>query len=102
MAYRYENIKKTKNTSNSAEYYVNTIYPDVPVSNNDQYVITTYGDRLDLLAFDIYKDQSLWWLIASANNLPGDSLYPPVGTQLRIPTNIQGAITQYKAINGLR
>jgi nucleoid-associated protein YgaU len=102
MSYRYENIRKTKLSGNSTTYFVNAIYPDIPLSNNDNYVITTVGDRLDLLAFDIYKDQNLWWVIASANNLPGDSIYPPVGMQLRLPSNIESAINRFNAINGLR
>jgi hypothetical protein len=102
MAYRYQSIKTRKLNNNGNTYYVNTIYPDIPVSNNDQYLYTTIGDRLDLLAHDIYKDQTLWWILASANNLPGDSLYPPVGMQLRVPANIQAAITKFNSINGLR
>jgi hypothetical protein len=34
----------------------------------------------------------LWWVIASANALPGDSIYPPIGIQLRIPIDIQSII----------
>jgi hypothetical protein len=101
MPYRYQNTQKIK-TSSGENYYVNTIYPDIPLSDADQYVITTIGDRLDLLAFDIYKDTSLWWIIASANGLRGDSLVPPPGMQLRIPTNIEGAITKYKYTNSIR
>lgn len=102
MAYRYQSINKRKINNTGIRHYVNAIYPDIPISNNDQYLYTTVGDRLDLLAYDIYKDQTLWWIIASANNLPGDSLYPPVGMQLRIPSNIQAAITRFNAINSLR
>ena len=101
MPYRYESIKKQK-ASDGTVQFVNAIYPDIPVSNNDQYLITTIGDRLDLLAFDIYKDQSLWWIIAAANGLPGDSLFPPVGMQLRIPFNIEIAITKFNRINAVR
>lgn len=102
MPYRYQTIKTRKLRNTSNEYYVNVIYPDIPISNDDQYLYTTFGDRLDLLAHDIYKDQTLWWIIASANNLPGDSLFPPIGMQLRIPSNIQSAILKYNAINGIR
>ena len=63
-----------------------------------------WGDigRPDLLANDFYGDVSLWWIIASANALPGDSLYPPVGMQLRIPTDVQSVISQYKIVNSKR
>lgn len=81
---------------------MNNIYPDIPVSEDDLYVITVLGDRLDLLANDIYKDSSLWWIIASANGLPGDSLVPPIGGQLRIPANVKSIINQYNSVNSVR
>ena len=83
-------------------FYVNSIYPDIPFSDSDVYVIPVLGDRLDLMAFDIYNDSSLWWIIASANSLPGDSLIPPIGQQLRIPLNVQAIINNYISINQTR
>jgi hypothetical protein len=81
---------------------VNAIYPDIPLSNNDSYVITTLGDRLDLMALDFYGDTGYWWVIASANSLPGDSLFPPVGMQLRLPVNLSEIVNNYKSINIVR
>lgn len=105
MSYRYENIsqKRIDNKSNLGEtIYVNNIYPDIPLVEGDIYIITTSGDRLDLMANDYYGDVSYWWIIASANNLPGDSIYPPIGAQIRIPTNIQEILRQYKSVNTSR
>jgi hypothetical protein len=102
MSHRYSNTEKIKYENTGKVYYVNTIYPDIPLSENDQYLITTNRDRLDLLAYDIYKDTSLWWVIASANNLPGDSLVPPVGMQLRIPANIQAIVNKFNSVNTIR
>ena len=102
MSHRYANTEKIKYENTGKIYYVNTIYPDIPLSENDQYLITTNRDRLDLLAFDIYKDTSLWWILASANNLPGDSLIPPVGMQLRIPANIQAIVNKFNSVNAIR
>jgi hypothetical protein len=81
---------------------VNAIYPDIPLSDNDSYVITTLGDRLDLMALDFYGDTGYWWVIASANSLPGDSLFPPVGMQLRLPVNLPSILTDYNQINIVR
>jgi hypothetical protein len=36
----------------------------------------------------------------SANNLPGDTMFIPLGMQLRIPVNISEVIKQYNLING--
>jgi hypothetical protein len=99
---RYDTISVTKYNSTGSQYYVNVIYPDIPYSNDDNYVITTSGDRLDLLAFSFYGDSNLWWVIASANALPGDSLVPIPGTQLRIPVSIREIINSYKEINSIR
>ena len=99
MQSRYQNIKTTKLNLTGSLYYQTNVYPEVQPTNNDYYVITTVDDRLDLLAFDFYQDSSLWWIIASANALPGDSIYPPIGIQLRIPTNIQTILNNYNLVN---
>lgn len=102
MDYRYQNIDITKQSGTGERYYTNNIYPDIPLSNEDSYVITVLGDRLDLLAFDFYGDASFWWVIASANALPGDSLYTVPGSQIRIPANLAGVITNYRLTNVIR
>lgn len=62
------------------------IVPTIEKTPNDTYIITTIGDTLDFLAFDYYKDSSLWWLIAAANpDIPFSSLYLEPGIQIRIP-----------------
>jgi hypothetical protein len=87
-------------SSLSVKYYRDTKYPDIPLSIDDIYVITTAGDRFDLLAKQYYSDDTLWWVISSANNqLTQNSLYIPIGTQLRIPTNINEILNSYKQIN---
>jgi hypothetical protein len=99
---RYQNIEIKKNQQLGNQFYSNNIYPDIPVSIEDSYVITVLGDRLDLLAFDFYSDSTLWWVIASANALPGDSLYLEPGMQLRIPTDLSSIINEYKIVNTIR
>lgn len=85
---RYEGNKTFK--ENGKVYLANTLYPDVPVSENDWYVITTVGDRFDLLSQQFYKRSDYWWVIAIANNLPVDTLCPEIGVQLRIPADPEG------------
>jgi len=101
MAYRYSNIGIVKQGTTGSQYYTNAIYPDIKPQDNDYYVITTIEDRLDLLAYSFYQDSSLWWIIASANALPGDSIYPPIGIQLRIPIDIQNITANYKRVNNV-
>lgn len=102
MNYRYQNILIKKNRQLGSQFYSNNIYPDIPLSNNDNYVITVLGDRLDLLAFDFYGNTSFWWVIASANALPGDSLYLTPGMQLRIPSDLSSIVNNYKVVNATR
>jgi len=99
MSARYQNTKIVKQSGTGSLYYTNSIYPDIPVKDSDYYVITTIGDRLDLLAYSFYQDSSLWWIIAAANALPGDSIFPPIGIQLRIPTDTQSITVNYKNVN---
>ena len=51
---RYQNIPKEKINGNLA--YRTSRYPEVPLSENDVYVVTTVGDRLDSLAYSYYND----------------------------------------------
>ena len=70
--------------------YGTTIYSTIPETDDDIYVITQLGDRLDNLAFQFYGDQGLWWYLAKANNLSFMTI--PVGTSLRVPGTTNYAI----------
>ena len=48
---RYTRTPILKNAG--TQYYKRVIYPEIPRSNQDIYVITTEGDRYDILAVDI-------------------------------------------------
>ena len=66
-----------------------SLYPNIPLRDDDVYVMTEMGDRLDTLAFQYYQDPTLWWIIASANNIHTAPIGFKDGTILRIPTNYQ-------------
>ncbi len=96
---RYSRIPITKDDTGT-RLYRTVKYPIIPRRENDIYVITTEGDRYDILAQQYYQDSSLWWVISSANgNLPQNSLFPPVGIQLRIPGNLENILQSYNALN---
>jgi len=87
-------------TTQGKPYYRSVIYPNIPLSKNDIYVITTIGDRLDLLAYTYYKDTALWWVISMANNnITKGSLFPVPGTQLRIPLDLNNVLTLFNTYN---
>ena len=58
------------------------------------------GDRLDIIAHKEYGDGRLWWIIAAANEVHG-TMYAKLGSQIRIPRDINGIIDEYNRINGL-
>ncbi len=96
---RYSSISVTRSPEGK-RMYTTVRYPKVPRSFEDTYVYTTVGDRFDTLAQQYYGDSSLWWIISiSNNNLDQNSLTPPVGSQIRIPSNPNPVIAEYEAIN---
>lgn len=105
---RYSDIKILKNINPNvgvlnAPYYNTTFYPEISLNESDIYVITTFGDRLDLLAFQFYNDSSLYWIIAAANPEVVDfgSLFITEGSQIRIPSNPLPILTNFKNLNSL-
>jgi len=86
MESRYTN-NYIKKTSDGRTVYQSKIYPNIPLSDEDIYVATETGDRLDTLAYQYYSDSTLWWIIASANNIHNASIGLREGTILRIPQN---------------
>lgn len=98
MANRYNAAGTTK--INGKQVYKNIKYPEVPLNENDIYVYTTLGDRLDLLAKQFYQDPTLWWIISIANNnVPQNSLIITPGLQIRIPSNPSTVLSQFNLLN---
>ena len=86
MASRYQN-NETKKLNDGREVFKSKIYPKIPKSDSDIYIVTQGGDRLDSIAYQFYENSSLWWIIASANNVHDAPFALPEGTELRIPMN---------------
>lgn len=49
--------------------------------------VAKHGERLDVIAGEIYGDGRLWWIIAAASGI-GWGLQIPPGTRLRIPADL--------------
>lgn len=58
----------------------------LPRHNSDMFHQVTEADRrrIDLIAWQYYRDVNLWWIIAEVNNI-GNPLDIEPGTVLRIP-----------------
>jgi len=99
MASRLRTLK-IKNINRKRTYRA-LKYPEIPLSIEDLYIITTDGDRLDLLANQFYQDVDMWWIIATAN--PGvvkrDTFNLKPGLEIRVPANPQGVMQEFESLN---
>ena len=105
---RYANIDIITNQNQNLStlgvpYRKPNFYPEIPLSSDDIYVITNFGDRLDLMANQFYGDSTLYWILATANpdEVNFGSLFLTEGTQLRIPTDINEILRSYEFKNAL-
>ena len=94
MPSRYDNNLKKK-LNDGRTVYRTKRYPVIPKLDSDIYIITQGGDRLDSIANHYYNDSSLWWIIASANNIHDPSFSVPEGTQLRVPTDYFKIVNEF-------
>jgi len=88
--------------SGKPRQFKSNIYPPIPRAITDIYLISNSGDRLDILAYKYYRDQTLWWIIATANGLGKSGMIVPPGLQLRIPTDIGEIQEVYTELQGSR
>ena len=95
--YTYNEVLKVKETKKI--YLESTIYPKIKPNDNDLYIISEQGDRLDLLANKYYSDPTLWWIIATANNINDATFYVEPGVQLRIPSDTNTILNDLQKIN---
>lgn len=93
----------TKINADGSEKHVSRLssvfYPDFS-QNEDVYIVSKMGDRLDNLAYDYYGDSSYWYVIAIVNNLGRGTISVSPGIVLRIPyyddiTGIGALFQQY-------
>ena len=99
-------VRAVRTKEGIKRYYVNVIYTEIPPTSEDRYIITSYEDRLDLLAFDYYGDETLWWVISRANPdvTRRDSFFIKSGVQIRIPDEsiIDFLLLEFEKINARR
>ena len=94
---RYNNTTKSRKSLNATYNnragnvlkYNTTLYEKNTETDSDIFIKTQEGDRLDLLADNFYGDSSLWWFIASVNNI--STMNVEAGLSLRIPSAIENA-----------
>ena len=97
--YKHSKIEKDKLGKRN---YTQTLYPKIDENENDIYITARVGDRLDMYAHRFYRDTSLWWVIAQANQIDGGTLSIEPGKQVRIPQNLQKILADLEFINRKR
>ncbi len=93
MPSRYKHTKMTKNKE-GRRVFRPTMYPSIPIRDSDIFIYPRFGDRLDTLAHKYYKDVSLWWIIAKANDLDAAHIGLELDKQIRIPMEIDVILNQ--------
>ena len=58
----------TKKSPDGRTVYKARRLKNIPKSNEDKYVVSQTGDRLDTLANEYYGSSAYWWIIATAKS----------------------------------
>lgn len=96
---RYNTNFNTKVRYDGKRFIGTRLCPSIAPDDTDVMYITNETDYLDSLAHRFYKDKTLWWIIALANNLGNGRLSVPAGIQIRIPMRIDTILSGYNKIN---
>ena len=96
---RYNRDNNVKTRYDGKRFFGTRLYPSISEDENDIIYITKETDYLDSLAYKFYKDTTLWWIIALANNLGNGRLSVEPGIQLRIPMRIESILAGFNKIN---
>ena len=85
---RYESVRRV--TDNGQTRIGTATLPKAKFKDSDLLMTTVDGDRCDTISQLVYKTPTLWWYIASINNLKSNNI--PPGTQLRVPVEPSNAV----------
>jgi len=95
---RYNNIK-IQNRYDGKRVYRTTLYPSIVPSSTDLQIVSNESDFLDTLAYKYYGDPTLFWIIATANNIGKGRMSIDGGLNLRIPTDVNSIINRFNNLN---
>ena len=97
--YKYTKIVKDGVTKNRV--LGSTDYPVIQSKDTDIVYYIRYDDTYMKLANKHYGDQSLWWIIARANNNYTGNFTMKIGEKIKIPTEIGEILKQLGKLNRL-
>ena len=101
---RYTDIKTKIDKYSNNRYYVNVVYPEIPPTIGDVYIISKLGEGKEKTKENYYGDRFLWWVINRANpdKVKRWSYFLEIGTQIRIPNNVDKILYDFDRINKAR
>jgi|TARA_B100001939_G_C16929257_1_gene613200 hypothetical protein len=94
--YRFTKLLKDEN---GIRFRSITEYPKIVRKDTDVVYYTKFGDSYSSLAYKHYKDVSLWWIIARANEGFKGNVRLPINTKLNIPTEIGEILSDLERLN---
>jgi hypothetical protein len=98
---RYNYTSKKIDPKKKQKVLKPTIYPKIPVRDSDVFIYPKALERCEHIAWRFYGDQSLWWVIAQANNIFDGSIYLNSDKQIRVPQNIGSILIDLESENAL-
>ena len=81
---RYKNLETTK-LPDGRTVYKPSIPKSVKPNFSDAEIPAGDGDRMDIIAYNVYSDANSWWRIASANNIVNGKVHIKPNTTIRVP-----------------
>ena len=96
---RYKNTKIVKDRIKKYKVFASTEYPIIERRDSDITYYVKFDDSFMSLAHRFYNDQTLWWIIARANNNFVGNIKMEVGKKLIIPTEIGEILKQHSKLN---
>ncbi len=97
---RYQHTT-VKNNIKGKSVYKPTIYPKIPLEDDDTFIYPKAMERCEHIAYRFYKDPGYWWIIAQANNIHDGSIYLNPDKQIRVPSTPGRIIAELEKINNL-
>ena len=95
---RYSSTRR-KIDKSGKRVYSTTYYPQIPVGNSDTFIFTKEGDRLDNLAYTHYGDNTLWWIIAKANEGFKGNIKLKIGIKIIVPMHVGEIVSELERLN---
>ena len=96
---RYKFTRVTKDKIRGVRFKQTTLYPSISRKDTDVTHYTRYGDSYESLAYKYYGDQTLWWIIAKANEGFKGNIKLKIGQKMIVPMHVGEIISELERLN---